>query len=58
MLEQAFKEIADYLRCAKYGNIDDLTTFINSSGDSVKDIDIICQDIIIKHIKLSAINIV
>ena len=58
MLEQAFKEIADYLRCAKYGNMDDLTTFINSSGDSVKDIDIICQDIIIKHIKLSAINIV
>jgi len=58
MLEQAFKEIAEYLRCVNYGNMDDSSTTINASGDSVKDVDIICQDIIIKHIKQSAVNII
>lgn len=58
MLEQAFKEIAEYLRNVNYGDINNSTTSVNASGDNVKDADIVCQDIIIKHIKQSAINIV
>ena len=58
MLELAFKEISEYLRCANYGNTDDSSTSMNESGDKIKDADIVCQDIIIKHIKQSAINIV
>ena len=58
MLEKAFSEIAEYLRTVNYGNIDNSNTLLNSSGDDVKDADIVCQDIIIKHIKQSAINIV
>ena len=58
MLEKAFSEIAEYLRVVNYGNIDNSNTLINESGDTVNDVDIVCQNILIKHIKQSAINIV
>jgi len=57
MLEKAFKEISEYLRTVNYGSLKQ-TAAINMSGDNVKDADIICQNIIIKHVKQSAINIV
>lgn len=58
MLEKAFSEIAEYLRTVDYGNIDNSNALMNASGDSIKDADIVCEKIIIKHIKQSSLNIV
>jgi fructose-1,6-bisphosphatase I len=59
MLEAAFKEISHYLREYKYGNnANDKINEKNSSGDVIKDADIVCENIIINHIKKSSINIV
>ena len=58
MLEKAFSEIAEYLRNINYGDINNNSTITNESGDTVKNADIVCQDIIVKHIKQSAVNIV
>lgn len=58
MLEAAFKEISDYLRFYNYGIDKDYLDKVNSSGDKIKDADIVCESIIVKHIKKSSINIV
>ena len=58
MLERAFNEIRQYLCDVNYGNIDDTNTTENVSGDTIKDADIVCQNIIIKYIKQTPINIV
>jgi fructose-1,6-bisphosphatase I len=58
MLESAFKEISFYLRNYDYGNETNIINKKNSSGDIIKDVDIECEKIMIKHIKKSAINIV
>ena len=58
MLEKAFIEISKYLRNVNYGKINNNNIEQNESGDNVKESDIECQNIIVKHIKQSSLNIV
>ena len=57
MLESAFKEISKYLKFCNYGT-ENTSHKKNNSGDIIKDADIVCENIIVNHIKKSSTNIV